>query len=69
MAQEDEDRQRRLDQDARLATVLEQFSGQLHTFGLALTVTTERLTSIERDQDAMREALAILADRKQQRAA
>jgi hypothetical protein len=66
MAQEDEDRARTAKREERIITVLEQFGGQLQTFGLAMTVTTERLTSIERDQESMQQALVILADRKQQ---
>lgn len=66
MAQEDDDRARAAKREERIITVLEQFGSQLHTFGLAMTVTTERLTSIERDQESMQQALAILADRKQQ---
>lgn len=77
LAREDEDRRTRAQQNERQITVLEQLGGQLHTFGLALmtiaerlnrveTTQNERFNKIEYDQDVMREALAILADRKQQ---
>jgi hypothetical protein len=56
----------KLQREERQIAVLEQFSSQLHTFGLAMTTTAERLTNIERDQEAVRDTLLVLADRKQQ---
>lgn len=66
IAQQEEERRIRAAREEKLTTVLEQFGSQLHTFGLAMTVVTERLTAIERDQDIVMRTVEILADRKQQ---
>jgi hypothetical protein len=60
---EAEERKRSAELQERTNKVLDRFSEQLGTFGLALTTIAERLTSIERDQDAMRYAMQIVADR------
>jgi hypothetical protein len=65
LAREEEDRQTRAKREEKLTLVLEQFGSQLHTFGLAMTVVTERLTAIERDQDIVMRTMEVLADRKQ----
>lgn len=60
---EAEDRKASREQNERLSKSLDRFSEQLGTFGLALTTVAERLTAIERDQEAMRWAMTVVADR------
>lgn len=63
-AQQDEDERRRsADLQERFSKALDRFSEQMHTQSIALTTVAERLAGIERDQDAMRFAMAVIADR------
>ncbi len=73
--EKEEERKAEAAQKAELTHALVRFSDQMHVFGLALNTAAERLTQIERmqserfdrienEQDIMREALSILADRQ-----
>lgn len=73
LAQEAEDRKQEREQKQLVARMLERTGDALHTTTLAMTVLTERITNVERNQDKVGDALehidkylGILVDRQQQ---
>lgn len=76
LAQEAEDRKQEREQKQQTARLLERVGDQLHTTTLAMTVLTERVTTVERSYDRLGEKmgdslehidkyLSILVDRQQ----
>jgi hypothetical protein len=58
-----EERKQVAEQNGRLSKALDRFSEQMGAFALALTTVAERQASMERDQEYIRNAMMIVADR------
>lgn len=61
--QEREERKRRGEQEERLSRALDRFSEQMGTQSIALMTIAERLTSAERDVEAIRWAVNVISER------
>ena len=61
--EEREERKRKGEQEERLSKALDRFSEQMGTQSIALMTIAERLTSAERDVEAIRWAVNVISER------